>query len=342
MSISILKAGILDSFQDRGRYGHAAYGINPGGVMDKFAAQAANFLVGNDADEAVLELHFPASQLLFREDALIAVCGADLSPTIQDETIPEWQPLMIRKNTLLQFTKWNWGNRAYVAVHGGFNIPQWLNSYSTNLKASAGGYNGRALTKGDSIPLRKNSIVICDCIPADKDFRVLPWGINDRKVYEKPGQLLMLPGPEWELLDATSKQLLLNSDFVIDKRSDRMGSLLNGPALQLQQPMEMISSGVDFGTIQLLPALTAGQDGRQGGQLMILMADHQTTGGYPRLGNIITAHLPKLAQLHAGSTIRFSITDIDVAEQLLFSQVRDSHILQRSCRDHLTQLHAQH
>ena len=153
---------------------------------------------------------------------------------------------------------------------------------------------------------------------------------------------MMLPGPEWELLDAVSKQLLLNSEFVIDKRSDRMGSLLNGPALQLQQPMEMISSGVDFGTIQLLPVSSAGQDEKQGGQLMILMADHQTTGGYPRLGNIITAHLPKLAQLHAGSTVRFSITEIDVAEQLLFSQVRDSQILQRSCRDHLTQLHAHH
>ncbi len=332
MSISILKAGILDSFQDRGRYGHAAYGVNPGGVMDRFAAEVSNFLVGNDKDEAVLELHFPASQLLFREDALIAVCGADLTPTIQDEIIPTWQPLMIRKNTLLQFSKWNWGNRAYVAVHGGFNISQWLNSYSTNLKAAAGGYNGRALVKGDSIPLRKNSIVIANYIPADKDYRVLPWGVHDRKVYDKPNHLLMLPGPEWELLDNASKKLLLNSEFIIDKRSDRMGSLMNGPALQMQQSMELVSSGVDFGTIQLLP----------NGQLMVLMADHQTTGGYPRLGNIISAHLPKLAQLHAGAGIRFSITDIYVAEQLLFSQIRDSSILQRSCRDHLTQLHVQH
>lgn len=111
-----------------------------------------------------------------------------------------------------------------------------------------------------------------------------------------------------------------------------MGSLMNGPALQMQQSMELVSSGVDFGTIQLLP----------NGQLMVLMADHQTTGGYPRLGNIISAHLPKLAQLHAGAGIRFSITDIYVAEQLLFSQIRDSSILQRSCRDHLTQLHVQH
>ena len=332
MSISILKAGILDSFQDRGRYGHAAQGVNPGGVMDRFAAEAANFLVGNDANEAVLELHFPAAQLLFREDALIAVCGADLAPTIQDELIPTWQPLMIRKNTLLQFSKWNWGNRAYMAVHGGFNITRWLDSYSTNLKAAAGGYNGRALVKGDSIPLRKNSIAIAECIPADKDFRVLPWGVQDRKIYERPGHLLMLPGPEWELLDPASKQLLVQSDFIIDKRSDRMGSLLNGPALQLQEPLELVSSGVDFGTIQLLP----------GGQLIILMADHQTTGGYPRLGNIISAHLPKLAQLNAGSTIRLGITDTYVAEQLLFSQIRDSNILQRSCRDHLTNLHAQH
>ena len=332
MSISILKAGILDSLQDNGRFGHAAFGINPGGVMDRFAAETANFLVGNDATEAVLEMHFPASQLLFREDALIAVCGADLTPTIQDEVIPAWQPVAIKKNTLLQFTKWNWGNRVYVAVHGGFNIPQWLNSYSTNLKAMTGGYQGRALMKGDTLSLRKNTICIADFIPFEKDFRILPWGVKDRKVYDHPEQLSILPGPEWELLDESSRDQLLHSEFIIDKRSDRMGSLLNGPSLQLQQPMELVSSGVDFGTIQLLV----------GGQLIILMADHQTTGGYPRIGNIISAHLPKLAQLHAGSSIRFSITDIRTAEQMLFSQIRDRYILQRSCHDHLTQLHALH
>lgn len=332
MSISILKAGILDSFQDGGRYGHSHYGINPGGVMDKFAADAANFLVGNNAKEAVLELHFPASQLLFREDALIAVCGADLNPSIQDELIPSWQPVLIKKNTLLQFSKWSWGNRAYVAVQGGFAISTWLGSYSTHLKAAAAGYNGRALIKGDSIPLHKNHQPIDKCIPAGKDYRLLPWGVHDRKIYDDPEQLLILPGPEWNWLDASSKELLTGEAFMIDKRSDRMGSLLNGPAIHLAKPMELVSSGVDFGTIQLLP----------GGQLMVLMADHQTTGGYPRIGNIITAHLPKLAQRPAGSSIRFGIIDIATAEQMLFSQMRDSNILQRSCRDHLTQLYAQH
>ncbi|HYF30175.1 MAG TPA: biotin-dependent carboxyltransferase family protein [Chitinophagaceae bacterium] len=332
MSITIFKAGILDSLQDGGRYGYAAQGINPGGVMDSFAADTANFLVGNSNHEAVLELHFPASQLFFKEDALIAVCGADLTPTVNNEAIPMWQPVMVKRNTLLQFLKWNWGARVYVAVQGGFKVQQWLNSYSTNLKAAAGGHSGRMLAKGDVLPLRNTSEIIAKTIPADKDHLALPWGVLDKRIYDQPEQILILPGPEWMLLDNASKVALTTAAFTIDQRSDRMGSLLNGPSLQLQEPMEMVSSGVDFGTIQLLPE----------GRLMILMADHQTTGGYPRIGSVITAHLPKLAQLLPGSSICFNLTDIAAAEQMLFSQMRDNSIIERSCRDHLTELYARH
>ena len=106
MSITIIKAGIMDSLQDEGRYGFASLGINPGGVMDRFAASSANFLVGNPKEAAVIEMHFPAMTALFRQDALIAVCGADFMPTCHDEEIPSWQPVMVKRNALLHFQKW--------------------------------------------------------------------------------------------------------------------------------------------------------------------------------------------------------------------------------------------
>ncbi len=332
MSLSILKPGILDTLQDGGRHGYASLGINPGGVMDNFAAAAANCLVGNAPGEAVLELHFPAAQILFGSDALISVCGADLSPAIHDEAIPNWQPVMVRRNALLHFQKWKWGSRAYLAVHGGFAINKWLNSYSTNLKAGAGGYRGRALAKDDVLHINKSRLDLCKLVPARQYLHILHWGIPKKNAYERLGKVQLLPGPEWQLLNDASKELLTSSFFSIAPKSDRMGYLLKGLPLRLQQPIEMISSGVDFGTVQLLP----------NGQLMVLMADHQTTGGYPRIGNVIGADLHKLAQLQPGAEVQFSMTGIQTAEQLLFSQMRDLKIIERSCLDHLNELYARH
>lgn len=332
MSLSILKAGVLDSLQDVGRFGYASLGINPGGAMDVFAAQCANYLVGNAGDEAVLELHFPSAQILFTTDALVAVCGADFTPTIHDEEIANWQPVMLKRNAVLHFQKWRWGSKAYLAVCGGFKVEKWLNSYSTHLKAGAGGYKGRPLARNDVLETGSHGLNSCGQLAAKHYFQVQHWGVPQWHVYQNAGNMLVLPGPEWELLDHASKQLLTGATFTIGARSDRMGYLLNGDPLQLQNSFELISSGVDFGTMQLLP----------NGQLMVLMADHQTTGGYPRVATIVGAHLHKFAQLQPGAQVRFGLTDLHTAEQLLFSQLRDLRIMARSCRDHLNQLYAQH
>lgn len=331
MPITILKAGILDTLQDQGRYGYASYGINPGGAMDRFAAAAANFLVGNPAGAAVLEMHFPAPQAMFREDALIAIGGADFLATCDDLEIPTWQPVMVKRNTLLHFQKWKWGARAYLAVHGGFSVPPWMGSRSTHLKAAKGGYSGRPLAKDDTLPTGSGRIDITRSL-GGADCRVLHWGVSDRKAYQTENELLLLPGPEWELLTAEAKQLLAEGAFTIAPNSDRMGYRLSGPPLQMTQPYEMISSGVTAGTVQLLPD----------GQLLVLMADHQTTGGYPRIANVISAHLPRLAQSPPATMLRFGVTTLSVAEVLLFSQMRDLKIMQRSCEDHINQLYARH
>jgi antagonist of KipI len=332
MSLNIIKTGIMDTLQDAGRYGYAAAGINPGGAMDKYAAAIANFLVGNEKEQPVIELHFPAAQIIFQEPALIAICGADLSAAVHDELIPCWQPAMVKRNSVLHFQKWKWGARAYLAVHGGFKIEKWLGSYSTNLKAAAGGYFGRMLKKEDVIELSTTSLDVNTLIVSGQYSCAMGWGVYQPSVYANASDLLVLPGPEWNMLSESSKKIFTESSFTINQKSDRMGYLLNGPLLQLQDNTEMVSAGVDFGTIQLLP----------NGKLMILMADHQTTGGYPRIGNIIGAHLPKLAQLPLGGEIHFQFTDIHTAEQMLFSQMRDLNIIERSCLERINQLYARH
>lgn len=147
MSVLIIKPGLLDTVQDGGRYGYQHLGINPSGAMDFVAASIANMLAGNDKEEAVIELHFPASSFLFEDDCLIALSGAEFRAIINNKSIPINTAVIVSKGSVLQFTQYSLRARCYLAVHGGWDTDYWLNSYSTNIKAAAGGYNGRALKK---------------------------------------------------------------------------------------------------------------------------------------------------------------------------------------------------
>ncbi|MFT3823255.1 MAG: biotin-dependent carboxyltransferase family protein [Chitinophagaceae bacterium] len=328
MSITVIKPGIMDTLQDQGRNGYSHWGINPGGAMDPYAARVANMLVGNNSPEAVLEMHFPAPQLLFEQNALIALTGADFSATLNDELLPLWHPIIVRKNTILHFPKWQQGARCYLAVHGGFSVSRWLDSYSTNLKAGAGGFRGRKLEKNDELQFKDSAMYVAGLLPEGKDYRFLKWRAGTGHTYLHPNEIHFTKGHEWELLTTAAQKDLQQNNFIIHPSSDRMGYHLRSTALQLSQPREMVSSGVGFGTVQLLP----------NGQLIVLMADHQTTGGYPRIGHIINAHLPKLAQLRAGDTFQFVLTDQETAEEWWLAQQQELNILQEACFDHLNQL----
>ena len=155
MSLKILKAGMLDSIQDMGRFGYQQFGINPTGCMDKYAAAIANSLVGNELTEAVIEIHFPGPAILFDQPAIIAMTGADFSATINGDTVTINHPVIINRNETLQFHSLKNKSRCYLAVGSGLELSKWLNSYSTNLKAEAGGFSGRKLLKDDVIELNK-------------------------------------------------------------------------------------------------------------------------------------------------------------------------------------------
>ena len=328
MSISIIKPGLLDSIQDLGRYGYGSLGINCGGAMDRYATQVANMLVGNAVNEAVMEIHFPGPQLLFEQNVLISITGANFTPTLNDEELPLWQPLLIRKNTILHFPKLQWGSRCYIAIHGGFCVEEWLGSYSTNLKAGAGGYNGRKLEKGDELVSKESTIYFPALMKPGKDVHRLSWRPDTSATYRLPHEIDFVEGQELDALTDASAADFMQNNFIIHPFSDRMGYRLKGPELQFRHRTELVSTGVSFGTIQLLPD----------GALIVLMADHQTTGGYPRLGHVISAHLPKLAQLRPSDCIQFNKISIEKAEELFFAQQKELSILQTACYERLNEL----
>jgi len=324
MAFSIIKPGLLDTIQDLGRHGFGNWGVNPGGAMDIYAAQVANLLVGNDQHEAVIEIHFPGPQILFEQNTLIAITGADFSPTVNDELIPRWQPVVVRKNTVLHFPSLVQGGRCYLSVHGGYCLKKWLNSYSTSLKAGV----GLQLKKGDELPFNESTIYFAGLLKEQNNFEILPWRVNTEKIYQFPHEIGVIPGHEWPLLSSASRESFTEDNYLIHPSSDRMGYQLSGAPLSLDAAVELVSSAVSFGTVQLLPE----------GQLIVLMAEHQTTGGYPRIAHVVSAHLPKLAQLRPSDTIQFKLMDLESAEQLLVSRQKELHILQRSCMDHLNEM----
>ncbi len=319
MSIKIIKAGILDTIQDRGRYGYQQEGINPTGAMDVFSMQVANMLVGNDPGNPVIELHFPASVFMFEEPVLIALSGADFSPTINGEPVPILHPIMVTKNDLLQFQKPLTGARAYISVAGEMLIEKWLGSHSTNMKAKAGGYHGRSFTKDDEIFWSTKDAQRAQRFPEVlKQFKLLNWQADTNWEHheEVNKKLFVIKGNEWDQLDQESQELFRTSLFNVSNHSDRMGLRLRNLELKRTTSEELLSTAVSFGTIQLLP----------NGEMIILAADHQTTGGYPRIAHVISAHHSKLAQLKAGDIIHYEFVEIRKAEELLYRQ--HQHLIQ--------------
>lgn len=316
MSIRVVKAGILDTIQDEGRYGYQHQGINPAGAMDRFAMQVANILVGNPRDEAVFEMHFPASVFLFKEPALIAFSGAGCTALVNAEPVPSLRPLVVGRNDVLQFQAPKNGARIYLAIAGGIEAEEWLNSRSTHLKLKAGGHMGRALQKEDEIRFKKK---VPFTVKQD-GLIILPWEATVDWGDDTNG-IAVIAGAEWDWLSPESKMLFTTGTFMITAHSDRMGYRLDHPPLRALASEELISSAVSFGTIQLLPD----------GKLLVLAADHPTTGGYPRVAHVIGAHHSRLAQLKAGDGIQFRPTSQGSAENLFVAQQQHLQQLQNAC-----------
>ncbi len=316
MSLIFQKSGILTTVQDLGRNGFRRFGVNPNGAMDKTAARLINILLGNAENEAVLEFHFPAPIIKFEENAVIAFGGADFGAKIDEKQVENWRPIFVKKGQILRFSKKIFSNRAYLSVKAGFEIKEWLNSKSTNLTAKIGGFEGRNLEKGDRIFFNQKF---------EKPESKFDFFISDNLIprYKETPTIRMIVGAEFQNLTGLSEEILLKEEFTISNDSNRMGFRLSGKPLYLLDKIELVSSAVDFGTIQLLP----------GGQLIILMADHQTTGGYPRIGQVISADLPVLAQLGANDKIKFELISSKEAENLLCNFENELNFFKIGCEN---------
>ncbi|MBX2960902.1 MAG: biotin-dependent carboxyltransferase family protein [Cyclobacteriaceae bacterium] len=316
--IEVVRKGISDTIQDAGRFGYQHQGINPNGAMDLVAMRVANALVGNNLEEAVIELCHPASTFKFETASLIAISGADFSPRLNGKKISINQPVCIPVGSELKFSKPLWGTFAYLAIHKGFELNTWLGSKSTNVKAGVGGLDGRTLKKSDVLPLRFS---MADA----QEVTVFPWRANVSEFYPSLEYIRCIKGNEFDWMNRRSQIDFQKKSFTISPQSDRMGYRLHGPSMKRSHKEELLSTAVTFGTIQLLP----------NGELIVLMADHQTTGGYPRVAHVISDDRSRLVQHKPNDKINFKFISLAEAEELFCSQQQRIHQLASGCRHKL-------
>ncbi|WP_198085847.1 biotin-dependent carboxyltransferase family protein [Variovorax sp. E3] len=303
MTIEVLKPGALSTFQDLGRIGHQHNGIPVSGVMDERSHRLACMLVGNAPSQATLEVTLLGPTLKFEAPAVIAVCGADLSATLGGNTLPLGTQVSVAAGDLLSFGKRASGLRAYIAVAGGYALQPVMGSTSTYVRGGFGGAQGRPLQKGDRIALGP---------AATGTPSVDANGFMFPKEVQRPSgtPLRIVPGREWQAFEPCAHRAMAEQAFRVSPRSDRMGYRLEGEPLRLLQALELQSEAVSFGTVQVPPD----------GFPIVLMADRQTTGGYPRIANVATVDLPRLAQVMAGDELRFEWITLDAAQKLAVVQ----------------------
>lgn len=297
MSLLVRKPGLFTTIQDLGRPGLGRWGVSPCGAMDPLALTLANLLAGNDAGAAALEVTALGPELVFEEETTFALTGADLGATLDGARVPMERAQQVRAGQVLKFGARERGARAYLAVAGGLgrSAGTFQGSTATDVEAGLGGVQGRPLRAGDALALEPQP-----------SFRPRAREGVWERWYQPIGEVRFIPEPGARL-PAEALERFGSTPFRISPRSNRVGYRLDGLALPTEPVGLQFSEPVAPGAIQLPPD----------GHPIVLMADRQTTGGYPRLGHVIRADVPKLAQLWLGDTVTFCAVTIDEARQAL-------------------------
>jgi len=305
MSVTVIRPGLASTFQDFGRHGYQHLGMPVGGAMDQRAHQLANLIAGNEHDMATLEVTLLGPVLRFDAPACIALAGADLGPMINGEPAPMGRPLVLSAGDLLSFGQRRGGVRCYIAWHGGMALPEILGSQSTWLRGRLGGFQGRALRKGDVLPLNTPLRAEARQALADELAGIAIY-LPSTLAHNPRPRLRVMRGPHTGLFTDEALDTLFDSDYRIANQSDRMGYRLQGPALSLRENRQLLSEGATFGSLQVPPD----------GQPIVLMADRQSVGGYPKIGHLASVDLPQLAQSMPGDVLRFEEITLAHAQQL--------------------------
>jgi len=298
VALEVLEGGMLTTVQDLGRYGYQRYGVPVAGAMDPCALQVANALVENSLDEAALETTIVGPTLRATESCLIAVTGADLSFRVNGRPLPLWMAVFVRRGWIIEFGGRKTGCRAYLAVAGGIDVPPIMGSKSTYLRGGFGGFQGRALRGGDLIPVGQTAFHLPSL--AGKEF---PQGRI--RGYSDAPEVHVVLGPQDDYFTEEGITTFLSSEYEVTPTSDRMGYRLQGPEIAHKGRADIISDGIVLGAVQV-PADR---------QPIVLMADRQTTGGYPKIATVISADVPLLAQCMPGaSTVTFKAITVEEAQ----------------------------
>jgi antagonist of KipI len=298
--LRVKKPGLLTTVQDLGRPHAINAGVPPGGAMDRFAHRAANLLVGNDESAATLECTLSGPELVALEPCLVAVTGADFDPRVNGEPEITWTGIFLSKGDELSFAGRRTGGRAYIAVAGGIAADKWLGSMSTNLMTKRGGMHGRQLLAGDVISAAAEAHA-----PAISG-RHLAQNLRPDYAHHT---LQVIAGPHIRRLGADGRKTLFSSEFKVSRDADRMGYRLEGPTLDASGD-ELLSFGLAAGALQV----------PRSGQPILLMADHQTAGGYPVVATVASASQPVAAQLLPGDTLTFAEVSVEAALKLRAAQ----------------------
>ena len=294
MSVLVKTPGPLTTVQDEGRFFYQSSGIRPSGVMDGAAYEAANALVGNAKGEAVLEMTFLGATLEFQSAAWFALTGADMQAKLDGVPVERYRAVRAEAGQTLAVGMAATGCRGYLAVRGGFDVPLVMGSRSTDVSAKLGGFEGRALKAGDVLP----TLAADDWTPTDLCY--------EPPVYESEITVRVVPGPQEEYFTAAGVDTFFSAAYEISPNSDRMGLRLDGPEIESISGTDIVSDGIVFGSIQV----------PSGGVPIILMADHQTAGGYAKIGTVLSFDLPKLAQARPGDVVWFARISAEEAQAL--------------------------
>jgi len=298
--IQVQAPGLLTTVQDLGREGFGPLGVSPSGAADPISLRLGNRLVGNAESAAGLEMMLLGGTFLFPEGAILSLTGSDFGATLDDVTVDLWTSVEVRPGQTLRLGPTRSGARCYLCVQGGVIVKPFLGSASTHILTGLGGFEGRSLRKGDVLP-------IASAIRSFRKRTIAPKALEHlslRKV------LRVTPGPQIDWFSESSLRSFYEGTYRVGEQSNRMGLRLEGASVSQHSGRQMITEGVSLGAIQVPP----------GGSPIILFVEQQTTGGYPKIANVISADLHRVGQLRPRDEIRFEQVTLETARSLLIEQ----------------------
>jgi antagonist of KipI len=297
--VVVVKPGMLTTVQDRGRWGLQGTGVPVAGPMDAVSHRMANRLVGNEEDAATLEITLIGPDLVFEEPAVVAVCGAEFALRAGGAPVQMWGPFEMKAGARLTFGSRGRGARAYCAVAGGIPVEAVFGSRATSLVARMGPFGGRALAAGDRLPLapdRPKTLEELDAWTTLKGRATTTLkGRATPAIPDGGARLRVMWGPQDDLFTEAARDALTSGRYVITPQSNRMGYRLDGPRVAHSGSADILSDATPLGTLQVPGS----------GQPILLMADRQTAGGYPKIATVITTDLSTAGQLAPGDWVAF-------------------------------------